>query len=211
MKILVNFSIFIGLALASMSALAEIESSAFGASSHSAGHWRPSWVFQPEDVVSEADGSRHGAAWLKRTRHGIKGRIMTNVDTAGDPYSVWFVIFNKSKYCATSPCSADDLPPNGGDPRINVAVYNATGAISASDGKGGGVINADFTAVAGKTPDGICCFGKLARRNGLKAEVHIVVDKHPMAPDVVDPFFWVTHLTTPSGDLHRAAIFLPVH
>ena len=176
---------------------------------------KSAWTFQTENVLAQDDaptfGVYYGAATLKRKAGGISGRIMTNVMNAGEPYTVWLVIFNHSRFCATSPCSEADLPDfagGTGDPRIDVAVLNGSGSISASDGNGGGVLNADFTAVAGKVPDGICCFGSLARRNGQKAEVHIVIDKHPAPTDPTDEFFWTTHLTTPYIG-HRFAVFLP--
>jgi len=188
----------------------------FVASLANAGHWRPSWVFQSENVLAQADdptyGIYYGASTLKRTKYGFSGRIMTNVENAGEAYTVWLVIFNNPRFCATSPCSGADLPEfagGSGDPRVDVAVLNGAGAISASDGGEGGVINVDFEAKAvGRVPDGICCFGSLARRNGMKAEVHIVVDKHPPPTDPTDEFYWTTHLTTPFMG-HRFSVFLP--
>ena len=197
-----ELSIVVGLALATM----------FLGSAANASQWSPSWVFQAENVqvhpaapdFTEASPLT-GAATLKRTRYGFTGRIMTKVMSAGDAYTVWIVVFNNSDACYTSPCSADDL----GNEAARAAVFNGAGAISASDGNGGGIINVDFSAVAGKIPDGMCCFGSLDRRNGLRAEVHIVVDQHPEATEMPDEFFWTTHLTTPFAG-HRFAVFLPV-
>lgn len=187
-----------------------------------ANHWRPSWVFQAENVLAQADDPNdrmyYGAATLKRTKFKIDGRIMTFGENAGEAYTVWFVIFNYPEFCMTSPCSAADLPPQAlppgaepGDPRVDVAVFNGAGAISAWDGKKGrkkaGVINVDFEALAGRTPEGMCCFGSLAPWNGLKAEVHVVVDKHPDTV-LTDENYWPVHLTTPFMG-HRFAIFLP--
>lgn len=200
MKIPNQISILSGLVLATMLA-----------SAANASHWRPSWVFQAENVQvhpnapDAMDTSPRGAATLKRTRYGFTGQIMAQVLTAGDAYTVWIVIFNNSDACFSHPCSAADL----GNADARSAVFNGAGAISASDGNGGGVINAEFSAVAGKIPDGMCCRGSLDRRNGLRAEVHIVVDQHPETPDAPDESFWTTHLTTPFGG-HRFAIFLPV-
>ena len=182
-----------------------------------AGHGNPGWVYQVENVLAQADepnfGLYYGAATLDRKKQKISGRIMTTVENAGEAYTVWFVIFNKPQFCATSPCGFADLPDfagGSGDPRVDVAVISASGAISASDGNGGGVVNADFEAYAGKVPAGICCFGKLAHRNGHKAEVHIIVDFHPPPIDPTDEFYWTTHLTTPFMG-HRFAIFLPTN
>lgn len=175
------------------------------------------WTFQTENVVAQDDaptlGIYYGAANLQRTRYDISGRIMANVENAGEPYTVWIVIFNRPQFCATTPCTANDLPDFAGgigDPRVDVAVLNASGSITGSNGDGGGVLNLDFSAVAGQVPEGLCCFGQLAPRNGLKAEVHIVVDKHPAPTDPTDEFYWITHLNTPFMG-HRFAIFLPTH
>lgn len=167
------------------------------------------WDYQVQNIVAQSDApmfnTYYGAASLYRTRFGIEGRVMAQVDNAGEAYTVWIVIFNKPFHCATSPCSADDL----GNERVEAAVLNGTGAISASDGNGGGVINADFSAMGGRVPDGLCCFGSLGKNRGRKAEVHIVIDSHPdVVNPVMDPEYWTVHLTTPFAG-HRFAVFLP--
>ena len=161
-----------------------------------------------------------GAAWLIRSRHKLSGRVMVNVATAGDPYTVWWVIFNNPEKCIYTPCG---VGPNPGDdfnnPAIKISIFSASGAISAHNGSGeepAGVINVDISTVAGVYPqdlfvlgfpDGTGTFGnKLKRGNGFGAEVHVVVDKHPALTT------WVEELTTTNWGPnmnHRAAVFLP--
>lgn len=158
--------------------------------------------------------TRAGAAWLRRSRNGADGRVMVNVGTAGNPYTVWLVVFNYPDACTgaflldadgneLTRCDAPDL----GVEAVGASVYNASGAISQSDGNGGGVINIDFNAVAGNIPQGTCCFGEgIHRDNGFGAEVHVVVDRHP---SIAAGGSWVVDLTTPFAG-HRAAVFLPL-
>lgn len=136
-----------------------------------------------------------GAAWLVRTRQGISGRIMTQVSTAGDPYTLWIVVFNNPAACGDDGCNEMDL----GNEEVGGSVFSGTGAISAADGKmaGGGVVNMDFHIPAGPLPDGLfLLFGDpdgLYKKNGFGAEIHLVVDKHPpIAPGMS----WVNDLTT---------------
>jgi hypothetical protein len=157
-------------------------------------------------------GVRLGAAWLIRSKHGIQGRIMTYVPSAGDPYTLWLVVFNRPSECATTPCSAADIA----NPAVDASVFNGSGAISASNGLGGGVINFDFARLAGRLPrDLFVLVGDprgLFRNRGFAAEIHLVVDQHP--PIVPGADSWIADLTTtnfpgagPSFNV-AAAIFL---
>lgn len=151
--------------------------------------------------VSGSGGGYTGAAWLMRTEDGVRGRIMSQVSTAGDPYTLWLVVFNNPAACATSPCSEADL----GNPDVGGSVFNGTGAISAPDGQlkkngkpaGGGAINFDFVVPAHALPSGLfLLFGDpagLHAGNGYGAEIHLVVDKHPSIPAGMS---WVNDLTT---------------
>lgn len=176
--------------------------------------------FQAVDVIDN-DGVdltttapvRMGAATLKRSRIGLTGRVMTNVDMAGFPYTVWIVIFNNPKACEgpflldadgneITRCNGPDL----GNPKVDGAVLNGSGAIAAQTDGSGGVLNIDFETYTGLVPEGQCCFGRLRWGKTLSAEVHIVVDKHPAIPPGDS---YVVDLTTPFAG-HRGAIFLPV-
>ncbi len=164
-----------------------------------------------------------GAAWLKRSKQGLSGRIMTKVARAGYAYTVWFVIFNNPENCAAA-CEGPDLF----NPAVKGAVYYGNGIISASDGNGGGVINVDFDTVAGRIPRGMFRLDDvlpepvfyrrgLARGNGFGAEVHMVVDEH-LGPVETMLESWVPDLTTTDfpqmpvlgASNVAAAVFLPV-
>ncbi len=132
-----------------------------------------------------------GAAWLIRNRNEIHGRIMSKVTTAGDPYTLWVVIFNNPWACDGA-CDAMDL----GNPLVRGSVFNGTGAISSSDGEGGGVVNMDFKIKAGSLPmDLFLLVGHpkgLKRANGFRAEIHLVIDKHP---SIAPGSSWIVDLT----------------
>lgn len=163
-----------------------------------------------------------GAAWLIRSRNKLQARVMVNVATAGDPYTIWWVIFNKPDKCIYVPCAVGPTPESGLadllNPAVEVSIFSASGAISAHNGSSegpAGVINVDVSTVAGVYPEdlfvldfpvGVGTFGnKLNRGNGFGAEVHLVVDLHPELNS------WVEELTTTNwgpNSNHRAAVFL---
>lgn len=153
-----------------------------------------------------------GAAWLKRSKNGIQGRIMANVPTAGDPYTLWVVVFNKPQYCAAMPCAPSDIANEA----VHASVFNGSGAISAANGNGGGVFNVDFEVVAGNLPNDLFILAGdlrgLLRDRGFGAEVNLVIDQHPsITPGSMS---WISDLTTtnfPGGGPnvgHGVAIFV---
>jgi len=178
--------------------------------------------FQTSDVidVTGVDSFYQGAAWLIRSEEEIEGRIMAKVSTAGDAYTLWGVVFNNPGACASTPCSANDIP-NG---NVGASVFYTSSTISAADGglkengkpAGGGVINFDFEIEGGSLPDGLFLLvgdpDGLAEDNGFGAEIHFVVDKHPPVPDGMS---WISDLTTTNfpdmgpATNERVAIFLP--
>ena len=177
----------------------------------------PFRVFQAAPMLAgpdtvETPGSEQGAAWLRRTRDRVDGRIMVNVDQPGTAYSVWWVVFNRPHKCAgfmnvpKTPCMLPDLF----NPQVKAAVFNASGAISTDNGSGGGVINVDLDLIAGEGAHrGHAGFpplpeleGTLRSGKGCGAEIHIDVNQH----DEFDTD-WLTELTTPEGMTHRFAIF----
>lgn len=175
-------------------------------------------IYQRAPVIALPPGdppSVEGAAWLIRSRNGIEGRVMTNVEAAGEAYTIWWVIFNHPEYCVDTPCGTGPDPlVDLLNPLIKVAIYSASGAISSDNGKGGGVINVDVRTVSGNYPESLHIFNlsdvggpdvpfgdRLKRGNGFGAEVHLVVDSHLFDTD------WVAELTQPEAN-HRAAIFM---
>ncbi len=178
-------------------------------------------TYQAVDMIALPSGIPDGAAWLIRSKKGLQGRVMTNVDTAGDPYTIWWVIFNNPEICIYTPCTVGENPLDDLlNPAVGVSIFSASGAISAHNGMADadgsvGVINVEISTVAGNHPDGLfvldwidgTAFGdRLDRRNGFGAEVHVVVDAHPEFAS------WVTELTTTNfgpNTNHRAAVFFP--
>lgn len=132
---------------------------------------------------------------------------MTNVPTAGDPYTLWFVVFNNPSASGLDGCNGADIP----NLAVGGSASNVSGAVSADNGRGGDVINIDFEVVAGKLPGDLFILGGdpkgLFRNNGFKAEVHLVVDRHPsIAPGAMT---WIPDLATtvpPGGANTRAAV-----
>lgn len=160
--------------------------------------WRSTFLprrFQTANAFDTTAGPdlRQGAAWLIQSSHGIPGRMMTNVGTAGDPYTFLIAIFDNAAACEDG-CDENYL----GNPHIRGSVYYGTAAISADNGKGGGVFNVDFNVVAGNIPNDLfILFGDpngLHRGNGFNAEVHLVVDKHEPITPGMDP--WIPALTS---------------
>ncbi len=161
-------------------------------------------VFQTAEV-QPAGTSAEGAAWLKRSKNKVEGRVMAKVDRAGTPYTIWWVIFNNPAGCLGD-CGPADLMADGGA-AADVAIFNASGAISAASGDvdGGGVINVDLSVIGGESagngaqnafPGAPPFFlKKLRRNNGLCAEIHLDINEHviedPENPD------WVAELTYP--------------
>ena len=110
--------------------------------------------------------TNYGAAWLIRSEDEIEGRIMSRVDFAGYPYTLWLVIFNNTAACNDGNggrCGPGDL----GNPAVDPCMSYLTGAIAAPDGQlkrngkpaGGGVVNMDFEVEEGHLPDDLFVLG----------------------------------------------------
>jgi hypothetical protein len=172
-------------------------------------------VFQASPVINAGSGAEVGAAWLKRSKDRVEGRIMTTVDFAGIPYTVWWVIFNNPAGCIAE-CGPADLMADGGA-AADVAIFNASGAISAADGVNG-VINFDMSAIGregasigSQVPPPPAANAPpwnrvLKKNNALCAEIHMDVNVH------ADTFSsWVGELTypRPPGNTEAFAVFKP--
>ncbi len=183
--------------------------------------WRLSYLpteYQTADMLNPFTGANTGAATVTRSRNGISGRVMTNVETAGDPYTLWVIVFNNPGACATP--FACFGPIDTGTPEAieatGAVAFNGNGAISSSNGEGGGVVNIDFNVVAGNLPEGLfVLFGDeegLERGNGFGSEILLVIDKHPR-PDASVNGSWVADLTETNFPFqgpaitHRVAVF----
>ena len=172
-------------------------------------------VFQAEPVIHGASGDEIGAAWLRRSKDRVDGRIMTTVDGEGIPYTVWWVIFNNPAGC-DGDCGPDDVFNESFGEEAGVAIFNASGAISAMDGNGNTVINLDLSVIGGEgagigsqvspAPDFVRFFGRVLEKNNARcAEIHLDINAHP---DLGDPIDWVAELTYPEA-AHSFAVFPP--
>ena len=148
--------------------------------------------YQTANAFDPASGNRQGAAWIVRSKNGFEGRIMSNVPTAGDPYTLWVVIFNNPSAC-DGPCDDPDIA----NPEVGASIFNGSGAISTSNGKGGGVVNLNFDVVAGNLPNDLFVLvgegSGLRRNNGYDAQVVLVIDQHPAITPGADS--WIGDLT----------------
>lgn len=107
---------------------------------------------------------------LIRNDEGIAVRIWTNhLDQAA--YTVWWVLFNNPQYCASAPCTASDLPANGGDPRVEASIAFATSDYVGRNGSG------RFGAGLGVGDTSRALFGP-GLLNAHVAEVHMVIRWH---------------------------------
>ena len=173
--------------------------------------------FQTSPVFDAGNLDEVGAAWLKRSKDRVDGRIMTTVAEAGIAYTVWWVIFNNPAGC-DGDCGEDDVFNESFGAEAEVAVFNASGAISASDGMGNGVINFDMSAIGregasigSQVPPPPATNAPpwnrvLKKNNALCAEIHLDVNVH------ADTFSsWVGELTypRPPGNTESFAIFKP--
>lgn len=186
--------------------------------------WRLSYLptaYQTADMLDPFTGANTGAATVTRSRNGISGRVMTNVATAGDPYTLWVIVFNNPGACAVPfECFG---PVDTGTPEAieatGAVAFNGNGAISSANGDGGGVVNIDFNVVAGNLPDDLfVLFGDetgLERGNGFGSELLLVIDKHPR-PSADANGSWVADLTSTNlpfqgpAITHRVSVFRAV-
>jgi hypothetical protein len=176
-------------------------------------------VFQASPVINAGSGAEVGAAWLKRSKNSVEGRIMTTVTTAGIPYTVWWVIFNNPAGCITD-CGMADIMADGGA-AADAAVFNASGAISGVDDMSdGGIINLDFSAI-GREGTGIGSqslpgfppfFHRVLKKNNARcAEIHLDINIHNIGDREDLNWDWVSELTTPAppGNTESFAVFPP--
>jgi hypothetical protein len=159
--------------------------------------------YQTSNVVdaTAANQGYVGAAWLMRTADGIRGRIMAKTSSGeGNPYTLWIVVFNNPEHCVDG-CNGADLA----NAEVGGSVYNGSGAIVGPGGNlktngkpgEGGVINLDFSIAAHPLPNGLFLLAGdpngLYQGNGYEAEIHLVIDRHPMPGPGMS---WIPDLTT---------------
>lgn len=108
-------------------------------------------------------------AKLTRTSSGISYSIRTHSLRAGHAYTVWVVVINDPKECASSPCTPTDIFRN---PDTDAQVLYGTGHVVGSSGKAGfgGHLS------RGPLPQGWLPDQGLEDPRG--AEVHLVLNDH---------------------------------
>jgi hypothetical protein len=120
---------------------------------------------------------------LVRSRDWVDVSIETSGLDPSTPYTLWGVIFNQPRYCATSPCGLADLPVTPGhDPRVRASVVYVSGGFSGADGTlrlEARLHRAKEGATSNET-----LFGP-GLWNGETTEIHFVLRGH--GPDAGDP------------------------
>ena len=169
------------------------------AASASADHGR----YQTANVLdaTAANQGYVGAAWLMRTADGIRGSIMARTSSGvGNPYTLWIVVFNNPAACDGG-CDGSDLA----NAEVGGSVFNGGGAIVGPGGSlktngkpgEGGAVKIDFNLAAHPLPDGLFLLAGdpngLHQGNGYGAEIHLVIDRHPMPGPGMS---WIPDLTT---------------
>jgi hypothetical protein len=121
------------------------------------------------------------AGTLTRTKHSVRANLALSGLDLGAAYTVWWVIWNNPKQCASNPCGMGDLGVPG-----NVAIY-ATGFVTGESG----AMSVVAELSAGKLPSGMYVHpgipGVLQWGRGQRAEIHMLVESHgSILPGSVD-------------------------
>jgi len=136
------------------------------------------------NVYRFADGSQvAGASSIVATSEtGARMTLQTSDLTAGDAYTVWWIIFNEPENCShgepgsEARCGPGDLPPYGGDDSAVTSIVYAAGHIVG----GSGVATFSGHLSAGDTDGALFGPGLI---NPTTAEIHLVVRDHGPAQD----------------------------
>ena len=158
-------------------------------------------AFQASNVhIFGTDTPIAGAATLTRDDDSIHVRGALSGIEKKAVYSVWWVIFNNPAGCSgggEGVCAPSDVSPTGD---ADVAVRNASGFITGTDGTAYFVGELD----EGTPPAGLVAgFGQL--NDAMGAEVHLVIQSHGTAvPGTV-----AHEMTFPTGVDLYAVLFMP--
>jgi hypothetical protein len=158
-------------------------------------------AFQASDVhLFGTDTPIAGAATLTRDDDSLHVRGALSGIEKKAVYSVWWVIFNNPAGCSgggDGVCAPSDVFPGG---PADVAVRNASGFITGTDGTGYFVGELD----EGTVPAGLVAgFGQL--NDAMGAEVHLVIQSHGTAVPGTVAF----EMTFPTGVDLYAVLFMP--
>lgn len=148
-------------------------------------------VHQNSDVRWFADGEvvEGASASLLRNPSGVRMTIKTNDLTAGDTFTIWWVIFNNPDECENpvgelTECSEPDLF----NPATGPSILYAAGNIVGGNGKSnfGGALQVNDIDGCQPPWDGLDLCGD-GLEDPYDAEIHLVVRTHgPKVPGMVD-------------------------
>lgn len=137
----------------------------------------------PSGAVAPGTGSI-----LVRTNEGVGATVHTFGLVPGNAYTLWVVVFNNPKKCATTPCTPADLS----NPDVGGVLLSGTGQIAGEDG------TADFgTFRAVGDPSGKEEGTAEALEKPFKAQIHLAVRSH--GPASADPAVLHDQLTMFNG------------
>ncbi|MBI3802042.1 MAG: hypothetical protein HY268_34370 [Deltaproteobacteria bacterium] len=123
---------------------------------------------------------------LVRTHDAVGATVHAFGLVPGNVYSFWVTAFNNPKKCATTPCSAADVP----NPEVQVSITFGSSQIAGEDG------TVDFTAFrAVGDLTGVYLGPGLLKP--YKAQIHLVVRSH--GPASADPAVLQQQLTMFNG------------
>jgi hypothetical protein len=126
---------------------------------------------------------------LVRTKEGVGATLHTFGLVPGNAYTLWVGVFNNPTECATTPCSAADLP----NPDVQAVVFWGSGQIAGEDGT---VDLGAFRAV-GDTSGSAGLGTATALEKPFKAQIHLAVRSH--GPASADPAVLQQQLSTFNG------------
>ena len=137
-------------------------------------------VADDEPVVRLTDLVPVGSSRLVRTPNGISFNLSTTDLTPGDPYTLWFVVFNEPGQCAVPhECAPEDVVNDAAKPDL---IY-AAGRIAGGSGAAtfAGRVGMGDTAGSVNLPVGLPSYGLL---EPYDAEIHLAVHHHgPKLPE----------------------------
>jgi hypothetical protein len=125
---------------------------------------------------------------LVRTNEGVGATVHTFGLVPGNAHTLWVVIFNNPKKCATDPCTPADLS----NPDVQGVMFSGSGQIAGEDG------TADFGAFRAVGDSSGKVEGTAeALEKPFKAQIHLAVRSH--GPASADPAVLQQQLTTFNG------------